>query len=54
MHWLSLFPILNAVGIAAISLTALVDSRCRFIVTWLAFPLLFEGAMVLWYIDKAS
>jgi hypothetical protein len=53
MHW-GLFPILNVIGIAIISLTVLVDSRCRFIINWLAVPLLLEGAMVFWFISKAS
>ena len=54
MHGVGLFPFLNIAGIAAISLTVLVDSRCRAIVNWIAFPLLLEGAMVLWYVSKAS
>ena len=53
MNW-GMIPILNVVGVAIISLTILGDSRSRVIINWLVFPLLFEGALVFWFINKAS
>jgi hypothetical protein len=52
MHLIAEWPVLNVLAVAGLSAAALVDSRCRAIVSWFLLPALVEGAVALFYFSK--
>lgn len=54
MHSMIGWPAFNALAVAALTTTALVDARSRTIVNWLLLPALAGGAVVLLYLSKMA